>query len=466
MKLSRRLLALILCALLLLSALAGCDRGGGTGDTGDTGDSGTAGDTLPPEKGPDPEALASAALKTTVSELKARIDGSRLGAYLRFLERENVAADFTVGHPDDRGDNAVISAGTLTMDQSAGTALMDFTLSGADEAGKSVSLPMKLWYSPTFVGMSSALFGNDTFYGLAPQDTAAQLEGTDFAALFSLNTEALGLGDGFLSSLPGNVGVLKAGFLDGMQSSLLSLLAGREMALEPLTLSHGGRTFEGYAVKASLSAQEAGQLLADAANLLPEAVLLYGIVSQDERVLTVSEYLDDLRNGASGASLELDTADGRLLGFRLELALEGGASTLSGSLYGDDDRSVSVQIQNLLDFNLTLDSDIHFDMVTHSDMPTVTNMDWKADGTLELMSYTNDVTDLCLDGTATATEDALSFDGIWFSGERGDRNQLTYTAGPGEAPAAPASTKNVADMTGAELYKLVSKLLFNGLFGE
>ena len=58
MKLSRRLLALILCALLLLSTLAGCDRGGNTGDTGDTGDSGTAGDTLPPEKGPDPEALA------------------------------------------------------------------------------------------------------------------------------------------------------------------------------------------------------------------------------------------------------------------------------------------------------------------------------------------------------------------------------------------------------------------------
>ena len=84
----------------------------------------------------------------------------------------------------------------------AGTALMDFTLSGTDEAGESVSLPMKLWYSPTFVGMSSTLFGNDTFYGLAPQDTAAQLEGTDFAALFSLNTEALGLGDGFLSSLP------------------------------------------------------------------------------------------------------------------------------------------------------------------------------------------------------------------------------------------------------------------------
>ncbi len=466
MKLFRRLLALMLCALLLLSALAGCDRDGNTNDTGDTCDTGTAGGTLPPEKGPDPEALASGALKTTVAELKARIDGSRLGAYLRFLERENVAADFTVGHPDDLGDNAVISAGTLAMNRTAGTALMDFTLSGADGAGETVSLPMKLWYSPEFFGLSSPLFGSDTFYGVSPQNMAAQLEGTDFAALFSLNTEALAQGDRFLDTLPGNVGVLKAGFLDGMQSSLLSLLEGRTLALEPLTLSHGGQTFEGYAVRAALTAQEAGQLLADAANLLPEAVLLYGIVSQDERVLTVSEHLDKLRTGASGATLELDAADGRLLGFRLELTLEGGTSTVSGTLYGDDDRSVSVEIQDLLDFTLTLDSDLRFDMVTHSDMPTVTNIDWKADGALELMAYTNDVTDLCLDGTATVTEDALSFDGIWFSGERGDRNQLTFTAGPGEAPAAPANTKNVADMSAAELYKLVSKLLFNGLFGE
>ena len=139
---------------------------------------------------------------------------------------------------------------------------------------------------------------------------------------------------------------------------------------------------------------------------------------------------------------------------------------MEGSLYGDDDKTVGVQIQNLLDFTLTLDSDIHFDMVTHSDMPTVTNIDWKADGALYLMAYTNDVTDLCLDGTAQAEADSLRFEGIWFSGERGDRNQLTFTAGPGEAPAAPASTKNVADMSGTELYRLVSKLLFNGLFGE
>ena len=463
MKLSRRLLALGLSALLLLSALAGCDRAGKPDDTGDTGSSVS---TAPPEKGPDPEALATEALKTTAAELKARIDSSRLGAYLRFSEQENVAADFTVGLPDDRGDNALTAAGTVAMNRAAGTALTEVTLTGTDEAGAALSLPLRFWYSPEFTGMGSALFDNDTFYGFAPQNMAEQLEGTDFAELFSLNTEALARGGSFLASVPGNVGILKAGFLDGIQSSLLSLLAGRELTAEKRQLSHGGRSFEGYAVRASLTGQEAGQLVADAANLLPEAVLLYGIVSQDERVLTVSDHLDALRTGAKGAELELDTADGRLLSFRLVISLEDGDSAVEGSLYGDDDKTVSVQIQNLLDFTLTLDNDIHFEMVTHSDMPTVTNIDWKADGALYLMAYTNDVTDLCLDGTAQAEADSLRFEGIWFSGERGDRNQLTFTAGPGEAPAAPASTKNVADMSGTELYRLVSKLLFNGLFGE
>ena len=463
MKLSRRLPVLILCVLLLLSALTGCDRPGGPDDTGGTGSTDSA---SPPDSGPDAEALVSDAVRTTAAELKARIEGSRLGALLRFLEQENVAAEFSLGLPDDAGDNAVTVTGTMEMNRSAGTALTDLTLSGADEKGGEITLPLKFWYSPSFLGMGSELFGNDTFYGLAPQNMASQLEGTEFAELFSLDEQALEQADEFLASVPGNVGVFKAGFLDGMQSSLLSLLKDRALTAKKSELSHGGQTFEGYAVTASLTAQEAGQLVADAANLLPEAVLLYGIVSQDERVLTVSDHLDTLRTGASGATLELDVADGRLIRFRLSFSLNGGTSTVEGSLYGEDDRSVSVQIQDLLDFTLTLDSDLHFDMVTHSDMPTVTNFDWKAGGELYLMAYTNDVTDLCLDGTAQAQEDSLRFEGIWYSGERGDQNLLSFTAGPGEAPTAPSNTKNVADMSGSELYKLVSKLLFNGLFGE
>ncbi len=456
MKRPRRALALLLSLLLLLSALTGCDRGkvpAGPGE--DTSDSGGSTE----KDGPDAAAIAREGVKAAFADLRERVDASRLGDILTLLGSENVTVDYSFGLPDDGGEAAILVSGKLDMNKKAGSALIDATLSGTGGSAD-ITLPVKLWYSPDFLGISSGLFDDGVFYGLKPENMAGQLEGTAFAELFSLDTEALRSADEFLAEIPADVGVYKADFLSGAQSTLLSLLEGRELTVTETALNGG----DGYTVTAGLTAADTAKLIGDMVNLLPEGVLFYGIVSQDGSVVTLSDTLEKLRTGSSGAVMSLDVAGGKLSRLWLDFALEGKSCRLDAELYGEDGNSVGVIVENLFDLSLTLGPDIHFDMVTHSDMPTITNIDWKAGGELYLMSYTNDVTDLCLDGTAQAREDTLSFDGIWYSGERGDRNPLTFTASAGEsAPTAPAQTRNVADMGASDLYKLAARLLFSGL---
>ena len=85
---------------------------------------------------------------------------------------------------------------------------------------------------------------------------------------------------------------------------------------------------------------------------------------------------------------------------------------------------------------------------------------WEPDGALNYNSYTMDITDFALEGTASVEDGAARFDGIWYRGERGDRNPLTLTLTQGGTVASPAETKNAGALTEADLARLTLKLMF------
>ncbi len=464
MKHTRHALVLALSLLLTLSLLAGCGdekekTDGVSADAGSTA-------TEPPEKDlPDPGETASAAIEATFTELADRMNRSPLGTVLTLLGSENLALDFSVGVPDEQGEVSATVAGNMALNKSSGCALFDGTLSSPGGEGEdALSIPLKLWYSPEFMGVSSPLFRDEVFYGVAPENMASQLEGSAFARLFSLDTASLSEADRFLSTIPGNVGVYKAGFLEGVQSSLAGLMKYRALDMAEVNILRGGQSLSGYTVTVRLSGEEMAGLLEDVTNLLPEGVLLYGLVSDSGQVLTLKDKLEQIREEAVPTAIELTVADGKLYHLSTAYTLDGVEHPVEAEFYGEDGRTVSVSVDPVFSFNLTLDGGVRFDMRTVSDTPTITTLTWDSAGGFEFITYTADVTDLCLEGTASAENGVLTYGGIWYSGERGDRNPLSLTAGIGSQIVAPTEFRNVAELDQREIYSLAASLIFSGLF--
>ncbi len=441
MKRFPKLIPLLLSVLLVLSLVSGCEKtpsgtpsGTPNGDHG----GGTA-DNQSSVSGPDALDALEDAIDKTRDDLKARFGASDPGKAWELLSSPAFTAEYSAEKTSDDGESKSTVTGTAVQDRDSGTALVT---NRYEPEGYGLSLT----YSPDFVGVASReLFGSDVFYGVDPKDMSSQLSGTPFSGIFSLDEAGLGGIDGFLSALPEDAGVYGASFLDGAASALKSFLAGKELSADS---AEDPRTFT-----AVLTPAETADLMGRLADLMPEGIMGYGMVSGDDSVLGFRETIEKLRSSASDTPVSFTVSDGRLR--HISASAADGAYSLEVELYGDSGSLLSVSLDPVLSFTLDLGDGVDFDMFTSWCYGSTTTLDWANDGKFDYITYSTDITTLALEGTLNVSDSSLSYDGIWFTGERGDRDALTFTVTRGGTVPPPAETKSLADLTEAELEKMI-----------
>lgn len=449
MKFSRAALALSLSLLLVLSLLSGCvdrQRNDDKDDSPTTTDDDTP--APPPEEvKPGPYEILSKAVPATAEDVKARVDASPLPAILGFLDQSVISADFNVGLPDENGEVSETVSGSLVMDTNRMSASADVTLnttSLADMGLDSVDLPLRLYYGSDFLGIASPeLFAAETFYGVIPRDIAGQLSGTPFAKLLKLEDAALSEADRALTGIAPPPKVTAPGLVDDCAALLLEYAKGRDAELT----EDGDVT----AIAVPLPSADAQKLLAELASLLPEGIS--GLTVDFSN--TLQERLDALIGGVGDSDLTFTVRDGRVQ----TLALADTRPVLTLSLYGETETELALHVDALLDLTLALGDGVVLSSTLGSEAPAITNLTWNSDGSFDFITYRTDITDLALQGTAIAEAGKITFDGIWFAGERGDRNPLTITLTPGGTVTAPAETKNAGELSQADIALLTLKLL-------
>ena len=437
MKRFPKLIPLLLSVLLVMSLVSGCEKTPSGTPNGNEG-GGTA-DNQSSVSGPDTLGALESAIDKTRDDLKARFEASNLGKAWELLSSPAFTAEYSAEKTSDDGESKSTVTGTAVQDRDSGTA---FVTNRYEPEGYGLSLT----YSPDFVGVASReLFGSDVFYGVDPKDMSSQLFGTPFSGIFSLDETGLGGIDGFLSALPEDAGVYGASFLDGAASALKSFLSGKELSADSAS--------DPCTVTAVLTPAETADLMGRLADLMPEGIMGYGMVSGDDSVLGFRETIEKLRASASDTPVSFTVSDGRLS--HISASAADGAYSLEVELYGDSGSLLSVSLDPVLSFTLDLGEGVDFDMSTFWGYGSTTTMDWAPDGKFDYITYSTDITTLALEGTLNVSDSSLSYDGIWFTGERGDRDALTFTDTKGGTVQTPAKTKNLADLTEAELEKMI-----------
>ncbi len=453
MKLSRKLSALTLTLLLVLSLLAGCG-GRKTSGPDNTGD---APASTPAETKHDPYDVLSEAVAAAAEDVRARLDATPIPAVLTLFDEPALSAQFDAGFPDEDGEIFGTLSGSLIFsasDKSASdpsesgpSASADVTLSAPSLAELGVyntDLPLKLYYGSDFFGIASPeLFGTETFFGLAPRNISGQLSGTPIARLLELDDAALAEADRAFNEIGPDPDCAAPGFTDDFAAFLLEFASGRDAEL---TESGGVTT-----VAIPLPSADARRLLTALAGLLPDGITGITVDFAD----TLGDRLSAINQSVGDSTLSFTLEDGRLQ----TVVLEDTRPVLTLSLYGETGTEIAASVDTLANFTLELENGVRFDSSLGTEAPAITTLVWDADGNFDFITYRMDVTDLALHGAVSAEDGKLAYDGIWYTGERGDRNPLTFVLTPGGAVSAPAETKNAGELTQAELSRLTLSLL-------
>lgn len=448
----QRVLALLVCAALLAFA-GGCadEEVPGTEDTAGAGPTETRGQ---PEV-PAPAQVLSEALDAARADLEERFAVSPLSGLKGLTDRGAITADIDITVPDEKGEPAGSLAGTVVYSAVSGEARASLTLSGED-------IPLELYYGPEFLGVSCAkLFKDGAFYGLRPYGLTEQLAGSALADLVKLDMDAVAELDALLDSVPKDVNVFTAPEVDQMFRAAHELIGKLAYTTQEVTLTRGGEELRGTEFKTVLSAGELADFLKRLSTALPDWVLVYGLGTGDDSAAAVDEALEAIRQSGIETPLTLTVADGRLCHLSAEYAEVGGTVYLEAELYGDNGATILVTAEPGFSFTLDLSVGAVMELNVMDDVGSSTKFGWTPEGEFEFITYRGDITDLALDGTLTASEGRVSYEGIWYSGERGDRNPLKLSTTPGGAVTPPETTRNITELSARELYTALMKAIIS-----
>ncbi len=433
MKLSKKLRkwALpLLIAAMLLTALTSCEREETPPPT--SGPEPTWEDPTEPP-GPTPNELLSAAFEASMGDLRARFDASPLSRLTGLTGEGPRTVEFDTTLQEE--DNLRLT-GTLIADIAAGTADLAVTLPDS-------GLTADCHYDSEFIGVSmEKLFGDTRFYGLRPYGLVEQLEGTPFAKLLELDMEAIARLDEAIAAIPRGERAESEPLFDTFAQLALGYIGDAEL------------TVEGESYSAVLPS-------GDLAGLLREYL---------RRCPAVSDVLGDPE--ATVSAIEADGADTALTftvsGERVrhisaEYKKPDGAVYLEAELYGDAGDLLRVTLEPSFDLELTLNEGVKMALDVVSEETSRTTLDWAADGAIKFITYSGDVTDLALEGTLTVEDGVLGYDGIWFSGNRGDRNPITLTLKQGGEVKAPEETVSLAELTERDILRIIARAVIGML---
>lgn len=441
---TKKLTALV-CAAALMLCIAGCQEKVPDGDGKPAGSE----DPVNGSVEPTPAEILSAALDATYEDLTARFEASPLAGFKGMVSQGALTAEYDITVPDDQGDPLGSFSGTAVLDTARGTMRAGCAL---PPDGTS----LELWYSPEFCGISGQVFKDGAFYGLRPYGLREQLEGTDLAGLFELDMDAVSRLDEILGRIPGDVGLIALPEFDSLIAATKDALEKADLTAEKAELERGGRKMEGLTCSATLSAGELADYLGELAARMPGARIVYGLITGQDSVTGLDAALEEIRGSGAQVPVRFTVAEGKLWHISAEYRQDGSTVYVEAELYGDSGSAVELTVEPY--FRLSLD--LSDGVVLTIDGESKTDLNWSADGTLEFITYRYDITDLCLEGKLTAENGRVSYDGIWYSGERGDRNPMTLRTSPGGTAVEPQVTKNLAELSTRQLYETLLKLIF------
>ena len=449
-KTCKRLLAAVLCVAALFACLAGCGEDTPAGSELDGSE--------PVQTGPsEPELTArerlTAAVDKTMADLQARLDASPLAGLRGLSADDAITADVTVGFPDEAGELLGTLSGTAVYNAATGQARVDLVIS-TDE------MPLDIYYGPEFAGVScQKLFGDEVFYGLRPYGLSEQLRGSALAELVELDMDAVAQLDALLASVPQDVNVFALPEKEQIDNAIHALLARLDPTASKAAVTVDGREVRGERFEAVIPAGDMADFLKALSNALPDWVLAYGLGTGDDSAAAVDEALEALRQSGMETEAAFIVADGMLRHISARYAENGSTTLVETELYGDNGETVRVAVEPLFTFTL----DLHAGVLMELTVPQgqATKLDWAEDGTLSFITYAGDYTDFALEGTLTAEDGKVRYDGIWYSGERGDRNVLTVATAPGGVIEPPAQTRNITELSKRQIYGALMKAVFN-----
>lgn len=442
----RSVLALILCASALLMCLSGCvnkDDNVGPG-------------TPPDEDRPveddknDPAELLSSALSATKEDLEQRFVSSPLSGLTGITSDNAVTAEFDVSFPDEGGSAAGSVTGNAVLNTHSGEVLADCSMSAN-------GIPFSVYYGPEFAGISSEeLFGDGTLYGLRPYGLVDQLSGSALAELVKLDMDAVAELDGILNSIPKDVNVFTAPFMDKVFNATKDLVNGLSLKLTETAITRGGKEQSAYSLSASVPSDKLADYLKSLANALPEGLLLYGIGSGDGSAAAVDEALESIRQSGASTPITFTVSDGKLYHISAEYRTDEGAVQLEAELYGDNGKTVLVVAEPYFSVSIDLSDGVSMKAYTGSDV----SLDWAPGGEFTLTA-SDGGTDLGLEGTFTADGGRLSYNGVWYTGGRDSALPLKFVTSPGGQVSAPENTSNLSELTSRQLYSILMKVILN-----
>lgn len=441
----QRFPALLLCAAMLAALLGGCaEEVGPDKPAGGGGGKEEIKEAAPAE-------LLSAALEGTRTDLEERFGASMLAGFSGMAENKALTAMVDVSFPDELGEIAGSITGSAVFDGITGQARADLVISTDDT-------PLGVYYSPEFMGVScEKVFGDGTYYGLRPYGFYEQLNGSALAELVDLDMDSVRKLDEILESVPKDVNVFTAPEMDRIFKVLHELIEKVELTTQDTTITRGGRELRGKDYKAVLSSDELADILTQMATAMPDWVLVYGLGTGDDSAAAVSEAAEAIRRSGMETPVTFTVVDGKLLHVSAQYKKDGGTVYLEAEFYGDNGSTLRLTVEPV--FSLTLD--LAAGVSAEVNAESTTKLDWATDGGLEFITYRGDVTDLCLEGTLTAEEGRVSFDGIWYSGERGDRNPLKISTTPGGQVSVPESMTNITELGARQLYSALMRAVFS-----
>lgn len=422
----RRTAFLLLSASILIAVLSGCGSGGDTPATG-PGPSSDAQPTL----GPAPNEVLADAFEASMGDLRARFEASPLSRFSGLTGGGSRTVEFETSVPEDN----LSFSGVLVADNASGMA--DLTLA-FPEAG----LTALCHYDSEFMGVScKEIFGDGRWYGLRPYGLTEQLEGSALASMLELNMEAVTRLDEALSSIPREERPDSAPLLDAFAALTRDLIENTKPEVKE----------ENFTVV--LTAHELAGYLRKLVERCPVLREIYTFLGGTEGL---DEVIDSIENGGVDTALTFRVSGDRVRHVSAEYKRPDGTVYLEAELYGDAGNLLRVTVEPCFNLELTLDTDVHMMLNTYTGDGSTTTLDWAADGAFNFITYSTDITALALDGTLTVNDGSMSYEGIWFSGNRGDRNPLTLTSVPGGEVKIPEETASLTELTEREILRIIT----------
>ncbi len=455
----KRLLALTLALVLALS-LAACSKGEDEGDGNfspdGAGKSPDPADIAASSPGEDPLAYMTAAAEVTAADLARRYAGSPAAALRDVMGPSGqLDASFSFTDGDGMGASAALA---LAYDSDA--VRLDATINVEDL----MEMAGSVYLSRDFVGVQVPMvFGDETFYGLRPYDLYDQVSGSvlaqemDDSALeaFKQIDEVLDI----LSDikLPQGEAMEKLG--DDIAKALTD---GVEFAAEEYAGQRDGQDAQGWKISFVLDSEHMADAMETYTDALMSGVnrealdrlydMLYGSIDGMESFRGPDPDFSELRSSGTSCKFDVFVLDGRVSGFVMTpVSDEGDQGSLVMDFYNNGNITANVTSDGE---SVSFESAVsggngytHVLTVTAGGETATLTTVWDSSGRLTLDMGSPEGS-AAFSTVLDVESDGFSLAGLTVTAQ-GETLEIplavSYT--PGVSPEAPASTKNIFDLT-------------------